>query len=145
MNIFEKSEKQKKRKKRLLFYGFYGPLLYSFALLVSTGNFGSDLCFFNLLCVSPDANILLKAFVVYLYLLLMAVIIIYTYVGAEKLVQKKNHIPVFQAILVAIPLIFIAVVWMIEPVFKAKHYFFIILFAVMSIAGLAMIEFRKKK
>jgi hypothetical protein len=145
MNIFEKSEQKKKRKKKLLFYGFYGPLLYSFALLIATGKFKADLCFFNLFCVPSNAGVMLKAAVIYLYLLLMAVIIIYTYVGAEKLVRKKNHIPVFQAILVAIPLTFIAVVWFSEPVLMAKHYFFIILFALMSIAGLVMIEFRKKK
>ncbi len=145
MNIFEERKRKQKRKKRLLFWGFYGPLLYSFALLIASGKFDADLCFFNLFCVSHSSHVFLKASVVYLYLLLMAFIVIYTYIGVEKLVQRKNHIPVFQAVLVALPLLFTGVVLYTEPVLQAKHYFFIIFFAVMSVAGLTMIEFGKKK
>ncbi len=145
MNIFEQSEKKKKRKKRMLFWGFYGPFLFGFALLIATGKSDKDLCFFNLFCVANSSSIWAKASVVYLYLLLMALLVIYTYVGVEKLMKTKHHIPVFQAILVLLPLLFLGVVLYVEPFLQVKHYFFIILFALMSIAGLAMIEFRRKK
>jgi hypothetical protein len=145
MNIFETTPRKKfLTKKRMLFWGFYGPLLYSFALLLAGGKYDNDLCFFNIFCVPSNGNIWAKAFVIYLYLLSFALLIIYVYKGVESLVKRKNHIRVFQWILLVLPIGFTAIIWWNEPVFQGKHYFFITLFAVLSITGLAMIEFRKK-
>ncbi len=143
-NIFENQEKKKERKKRLTIFGFYGPVLYLFALLASTGEVLYSPCFFNVFCVNKDATVFLLAIPIYLYFLSFALIITYTYLGLEKLVRRKNHISLFRFILILLPLLFSFIIWLKEPFLTGKHYFFIGLFGVFSIAGLLLIEFRKK-
>ncbi len=144
MNLFELSEKKKRRKKRAVFWGFYGPLLYSFGLLLALGKHTHELCFFNWFCADLSDSVFYKGFIIYLYLLIAALIVIYSYLAIEKLAQKKNHIPVFQGILVLIPIIFTLIIVLNENVLLTKHYFFIGIFVIFSILGLVLIEFRKK-
>ncbi len=144
MDIFAENNRKKNRRKRLVFLAFYGPALFFFALLTSLGPMKQSLCFFKIYCAGHDTSLWLKALILYGYYLLIALLVVYVYKGVESLVKHKNHIFIFKTIFVFLPLIFTGIIWLIEPEFRTIHYFFIVFFAFFSIAGLLMIELRKK-
>ncbi len=144
MDIFAESNKKKNRKKRLMFLAFYGPVLYLFALLSASGPVKKSVCFLKLYCAPEESPVWLKALVLYGYYLILALLAVYTYKAVEALVKHKNHILIFKRILILLPLIFTGVIWLVEPQFRGIHYFFILFFAFFSVAGLLLIELRKK-
>jgi len=127
-----------------MFLGFYVFVPALFALLISTAKTSHPVCLFNWFCAPAQGHILLKTLIVYIYILIVSVGLIYTYKGIEALARKKNHIRLFQYILVAVPVIFSAIVVTVEKHLTFKHYFFMILFGIFSVTGLLLIELRKK-
>ena len=144
INIFEERNRREKRKKRLMFFGFYVLVPLLFALLISTAKTKHTICLFNWFCAPAQGHILRKTLIVYIYILIVAVGLIYTYKGIEALARKKNHIRLFQYILIAVPVVFSAIIFLVEKHLTFKHYFFMILFGIFSVVGLLLIELRKK-
>jgi len=144
INIFEERNKREKRKKRLMFLGFYVFVPALFALLISTAKTKHSVCLFNWFCAPAQGHLLLKTLIVYVYILIVAAGLVYTYKGIEVLAKKKNHIRLFQYILIAVPVVFSAIIYMVEKHLTFKHYFFMILFGIFSVTGLLLIELRKK-
>jgi predicted tellurium resistance membrane protein TerC len=93
--------------------------------------------------VGSKAHYLQAAFILYIYILVLVVIIIQTYKLLEKLVAKKNHIKYFKWIFYVIPFLIAALVWLIGTP-STDAYMLIVFSAIISILGLLMIEFRKK-
>jgi len=82
--------------------------------------------------------------ILYLYLLAMVVVLIQTYKLLEKLVAHKNHIQYFKYIFYAIPLLVLAVVWWAKTN-RDDAVLILVFSAILSVAGLLMIEMRKTK
>ncbi|NPA43791.1 MAG: hypothetical protein GXO27_07170 [Chlorobi bacterium] len=144
MNIFEFREKEKKRKHRRWMLVFYGPFLYAFALLAALKPTQSDRCFFSLLCASPDDSVFLRALILYLYIFIFAILAVYGYKLIEKLAVHKRQFTFFRLIFILLPLVFALIVIWKEPFLERKHYLSVALVTLISLAALAMIEFRKK-
>jgi len=143
-NIFEQHQKKKALKDQLYFYAFYTVLLYLFALTIVSISKNTEICLLDWYCVNTKKQWIQAALILYLYLLFIVVILIQTYKLLEKLVAKKNHLQYFKYIFYAIPFL-IAVIVRLAGTAKDDAYLMIVFAAILSIAGLLMIEFRKNK
>jgi len=145
-NIFENGHTSTPaRKKRMALWGFYGPALFLFALLMASRGLKTKICFFGLLCSHPGGNMWWTAFIIYLYLLLAALLLVYTYMGLERLVKSKRQFMFFRIILLAIPLMTALLIWLLEPQWQHKHWIWLVSLSIVSLAGLLMIETRPTK
>jgi len=143
-DIFAPHNKRKKLKDTLFFYAFYTVLLYLFALsLVFIGK-DNEICLFNFHCVSSKAHWLQASLILYFYFLIMVVVLIQTYKQLEKLVAHKNHLRYFKYIFYAMPF-FVTAVVLLAGTNSDDAWLIIIFSAILSLAGLLMIEFRKTK
>ncbi len=146
-NIFGPSANRPQRKKRLTLAGFYGPVLMLFALLIAAKGGKASLSFFGLVKAGANDALWLRALVIYLYLLAFTLLIVYTYLGLEKLVKHRRHLLFFRILLVAIPLVAGGLIYAVEPVWHLRHTVFVLGLAIVSVAGLlfmALAEGRKK-
>ncbi len=143
-NLFEQQQRKTALKDKFYFYAFYTVLLYLLALMIVLISKDSQTCLFDWYCVSSKTHFLQAAFILYLYLLMLVVVIIQTYKLLEKIVAKKNHIQYFKYIFYAIPFVVAFIVWLVDSQ-NTDAYLIIIFSAIISILGLLMIEFRKKK
>jgi len=142
-DIFAKHNQKKKFIDALFLYGFYTVLLYSFAMLIVVISDNHEICFFGYHCVYTNTHFLLSSFYLYIYILLLVIILIQTYKILEKILTKKNHITYFKYIFFAIPLLTLAIVWLRQTP-KDDAVLLLLFVTIMSIAGLLMIELRKK-
>ena len=142
-DLFQQHNRKKALKDKLYFYSFYTILLFLFALMIVLISKDNQICLFDYYCVSSKQHWLQAAFILYLYLLFIVVLLIQTYKLLEKLVAKKNHIQYFKYIFYAIPFLVAIIVWLAGTQ-KDDAYLMIVFAAMLSIAGLLMIEFRKK-
>ncbi len=146
-NIFGSSANRQQRKKRRTLAGFYGPVLMLFSLLIAAKGGKASLSFFGLVKAGTNDALWLRALVIYLYLLAFTLLIVYTYLGLEKLVKHRRHFLFFRILLVAIPLVAGALIYLVEPVWHLRHTVFVLGLAIFSVAGLlfmALAEGRKK-
>ena len=143
-NLFEKHNRKKAIKEKLYFYAFYTILLYLLALTIVLISKDTQVCLFDFYCVSSKAAYLQAALILYLYLLILVIILIQTYKLLEKLVVHKNHILYFKVIFYVIPPAVALLVWLLDTS-KDDAYLIIVFSAIISVLGLLMIEFRKKK
>ncbi len=139
-NIFGSSAKGPQRKKRLTLLGFYGPVLMLFALLIAAKGGKAPLSFFGLVKAGTKDALWLHALVIYLYLLAFTLLIVYTYLGLEKLVKHRRHLLFFRLLLVAIPLASAGLIYAVEPVWHYRHTVFVVGLAIVSVAGLLFVE-----
>ncbi len=142
-DIFAKHNKKKAIKDRLYFYAFYTVLLYLFALMIVLISKDSRICLLDWYCVSSRLHYLQAAFILYLYLLFLVVLLIQTYKLLEKLVVKKNYLTYFKYIFISLPFLISILVW-IAGTDKDDAWLLIIFSAILSVGGLLMIELRKK-
>jgi hypothetical protein len=142
-DIFAKHNKKKALKDKLYFYAFYTVLLYLFALMIVLISKDNRICLLNWYCVSSQKHYLQAAFILYLYLLFLVVLLIQTYKLLEKLVAQKNHIRYFKYIFYSIPFLIALIVW-IAGTNKNDAWLLIIFSTILSVGGLLMIELRKK-
>ena len=142
-NLFEHHQKKQALKDKLYFYGFYTVLLYLLALTIVLISKDTQTCLFDWYCVSSKQHALQAAFILYVYLLVMVILVIQTYKLLEKLVAKKNHLRYFKYIFYAMPFVVALVVWL-AGTSSYDAYLIIIFAAIMSLLGLLMIEFRKR-
>jgi len=143
-DLFSKHQKKKALKDKLYFYSFYTVLLYLMALMIVLISKNTQTCLFDWYCVSSKQHYWQAASILYLYLLAIVVIIIQTYKLLEKLIAKKNYIQYFKFIFYVIPFAVALLVWGIDSQ-NQDAYLIIVFSAIISILGLLMIEFRKKK
>jgi len=143
-DIFAKHNRKKALKDKIYFYGFYTVLLYLFALMIVLISKNTQICLFDWYCVASKKHWIQAAFILYLYLLFIVVLIIQTYKGLEKLVAKKNHLMYFRYIFYAMTPLIILIVWLSNAE-THNAYLLIIFTAILSVAGLLMLEFRKNK
>ena len=145
-NIFGSQVSNKpERKKRLILAGFYGPVLMLFALLIAAKGGKSDMSFFGLFHTGEQGGMWKRALVVYLYLLSFMLLIVYTYLGLEKLVRHKKHLLFFRILLIALPLISAGLIYLVEPQWKSTHWLFVTGLAILSVGGLLMIDIAQRR
>ncbi len=143
-DIFEKNTKKQALKDKLYYYVFYTLLLYFFAMLVVLISKDNDICLTNYFCANSKTQILKSSFILYLYFLFFAILIVQTYKLLEKLIAKKNHIQYFKYIFYAITPLVALILWLLNT--NQEDTYLLVAFAgIMSVAGLLMIELRKKK
>jgi C4-dicarboxylate transporter len=143
-NLFEENNKKQALKNKLYFYAFYTVLLFLLALLIIISGKGSDICISNYFCANTKTQILKASFILYLYLLFFVIIMIQTYKLLEKLIAKKNHIKYFKYIFYALTPFVLLVVWLAGTRYEDAQ-LMVVFTAIISIAGLMLIEFRKKE
>jgi len=143
-NLFETHNRKKAIKEKVYFYAFYTVLLYLLALTIVLISKDTQVCLFNWYCVGSKAHCWQAALILYLYILVLVVIIIQIYKILEKLVAKKNHIKYFKLIFYIIPFLIATIVWLVETP-SNDAYMLIVFSAIISVLGLLMIEFRKKR
>jgi hypothetical protein len=143
-DLFKNHQKKQALRDKIYFYTFYTVLLYLLALIIILISKKNQVCLFDFYCVSSKSHNWQAAFILYIYLLILVVIIIQTYKGLEKLIAHKDHIQYFKYIFYSIPFLVAFIVWLVDT--KTNDAYLIIVFsAIISIIGLLMIEFRKKK
>ncbi len=142
-NLFAKHNRKKALKDKIYFYSFYTILLYMFALMIILISKDNSICLFDWYCVSSHQHWLQAAFILYLYLLIIVLILIQTYKLLEKLVATKNHLRYFKYIFYAMTPLIAILIWTTSEL-NRNAYMLIVFSGILSIAGLMMIEFRKK-
>ncbi len=142
-DFFQQHNRKKALKDKLYFYSFYTVLLFLFALMIVLISKDNQICLFDFYCISSKQHWLQAAFILYLYLLIAVIILIQTYKLLEKLVAKKNHIRYFKFIFISITPLVVLIIGLTSS-FDYNTYMLIVFAGILSIAGLLMIEFRKK-
>ncbi len=143
-DLFQKHNKRKKLKDTLHIGAFYTVLLFSFSLLLVVISNKNTICLTHYFCADSKTQWFKASFILYLYFLFLVIILIQIYKLLEKIVAKKNHIQYFKYILYSIPLIVLLVIWLVDAE-RYESMMILVFSAIMSILGLLMIEFRKKK
>ncbi len=142
--MLEKYQRKKKIKDYLYLAGFYTVLLFTFSLLIVSISDQNQICFTDFFCADSKKHWLKASFILYLYFLLVIIVLIQTYKLLEKLVAKKNYLIYFKYIFFSLPVIIGLIVWSVGT--KTNDAWLLIIFtAILSVLGLLMIEFRKKK
>jgi len=142
-DIFLKNNRKKKLKNQIYFYAFYTILLYLFSVMIIAVSKNTEICLFDWYCVSSKKQFLQAGFILYIYLLFIAILMIQTYKWLEKLVSHKNHIAYFRYIFYAItPMVYIMIKWFGK--IDENSILLIIFSAIISVLGLLMLAFRKK-
>ncbi len=143
MDVLKKHQRKKKIRDNLYIAGFYTVLLFSFALLVVDISDKNTICIASF-CADSKEQWLKASFILYLYFLMGVVVLIQTYKLLEKLVAKKNHLLYFKYLLFSLPFVIALIVWLVGA--DSSDALLLITFtAILSVLGLLMIEFRKKK
>jgi len=143
-DIFQNNHKKQERKNKMYFYAFYTVLLFLLALLLVIAGKESTVCLTDYFCANSKTQLFKAGFILYIYLLFFVVLIIQTYKLLEKIVAKKNHIRYFKYIFYALTPFVLLVVWFADTNTEDAQ-LMVVFTAIMSVAGLIMIEFRKKK
>ncbi|GEM_PF-2917371 len=142
-NVFGKHQQKIALKNKIYFYGFYTILLYFMALTIILISKPNQICFTSYLCADSSKYVFFTGFILYLYILIFAVVIVHSFKVLEKVLQHKNHLNIFKGIFIVIPLLTGVYVWLSDT--ESKNGILLILFtAIISIMGLLMIELRKK-
>ena len=142
-NIFQKHNKSKAIKNKIYFYVFYIVLLFLLALLFVIVGKENSICLSKYLCANTKTKIFEASFILYLYLLFFVIILIQTYKLLGKIVAKKNYINYFRYIFYALTPFILFIVWLVDTNYEDAQ-LMVGFTAIMSVAGLIMIEFRKK-
>ncbi len=143
-DIFQNHNKKQERKNKIYFYGFYTVLLFLLALLLIVVGKENNVCLTDYFCANSKTQLFKASFILYLYLLFFVVLMIQTYKLLEKIIAKKNHILYFKYIFFALTPFVLLVVWFADTNTEDAQ-LMVVFTAIMSVAGLIMIEFRKKK
>jgi len=143
-DIFQNHNKKQERKNKIYFYGFYTVLLFLLALLLIVAGKDSNICLSKYFCANSKTQLFKASLILYLYLLFFVVLMIQTYKILEKVIAKKNHIQYFKYIFYALTPFVLLVVWLTETNTEDAQ-LMVVFTAIMTVAGLIMIEFRKKE
>ncbi len=143
-DIFKNHNQKKKIKDTFYLYVFYTILPFTFALLLVFIGKSHTICFTEYFCADSKSQWFKATIILYLYILIMVVVLIRTYKLLEKLAAKQKHILYFKYIMYALPFLVALIVWLAGTA-KEDAYLMISFTAILSILGLLMIEFRKKK
>jgi len=143
-DIFEKNTKKQAVKDKLFYYVFYTLLLYFLALLLVLISKNNDICLTDYFCANSKIQVFKASIILYLYFLFFAILMIQTYKLLEKLIAKKNHIQYFKYIFYLITPFVVLLLWLLNTN-RENTYLMIVFAGIMSVGGLLMIEFRKKK
>ncbi len=143
-NIFDNHERKQNRRKRLAVWGFYGPVLFLFALLVASKEGGARWCFTPWLCGDANDSIWKTAAVIYLYLLLFSLAVIYGYQGLVRLAGHQKRMQWFARIFAALPVVAAVMIFGLHPGWERSKAIWWIAVALVSVVALLLIEIRKK-
>ncbi len=144
VDIFKNHNQKKKTKDTFYLYFFYTILPFTFALLLVFIGKSHTICLTEYFCADSKPQWFKATIILYLYILIMVVVLIQTYKLLEKLAVKQKHILYFKYIMYALPFLVALTVWL-AGIVKEDAYLMISFTAILSVLGLLMIEFRKKK